>query len=335
MTYNQKLSGVQRGDPNAETHEHRWGGSIGGPLIGSNLFFYGNYEGSNSKSIFGGGIATVPTVAMRNGDFRGTAIAPRDPQTGLPFPDRVIPSNRIDPSARATMDFFYPLPNLSPMANGYGRFQQFVPKTRERHRGDIRLDYQPGSSDSLFVRGSFQHRNPNSITFEAGNAFTHLPHLNAELNTSSVVGGWTKIFSPTIVNEFRAGFNYDNSRRESTFLSAELAPQLGVENAPSLSADRRGFPSFQFTTGANRPTNIADQGRNVDRTLRQNAFSISDNVTWIRGGHTLKGGGLWSLNTRSRRFWLRRQFPRAISVQRIVHRQCLYGFPVGSAFGCA
>ena len=195
------------------------------------------------------------------------------------------------------MDFFYPQPNLSPMANGYGRFQQFVPKTRDRHRGDIRLDYQPGSSDPVFVRGSFQHRNPNSITFEAGNAFTNLPHLNAELNTSSVVGGWTKIFSPTIVNEFRAGFNYDNSRRESTFLAAEVARQLGVENAPSLSADRRGFPSFQFTTGANRPTNIVDAGRNVDRTLRQNAFSISDNVTWIRGGHTLKGGGLWSLNT--------------------------------------
>ena len=36
-----------------------------------------NYEGSNDKAIFGGGRATVPTAAMRNGDFRGTAIAPR------------------------------------------------------------------------------------------------------------------------------------------------------------------------------------------------------------------------------------------------------------------
>jgi Carboxypeptidase regulatory-like domain len=296
LTYNQKLSGVQRGDPNADTHEHRWGGSIGGPLIASNLFFYGNYEGSNSKSIFGGGIATVPTAAMRNGDFRNTAIAPRDPQTGVAFPDRVIPTNRIDPAARAVMDFFYPLPNLSPLASGYGRFQQFVPKTRERHRGDIRLDYQAGTSDSIFVRSSFQHRNPNAITFEAGNAFTHLPHLNAELNTASVIGGWTKIFSPTIVNEFRAGYNYDNSRRESTFLAADVARQLGIENAPSLSADRRGFPSFQFTAGTNRPTNIADAARNVDRTLRQNAFSLSDNITWIKGGHTLKGGGLWTRN---------------------------------------
>ena len=263
LTYNQKLSGVQRGDPNADTHEHRWGGSIGGPLIGSNLFFYGNYEGSNSKSIFGGGIATVPTAAMRNGDFRGTAIAPRDPQTGLPFPDRVIPSNRIDPSARAMMDFFYPLPNLSPMANGYGRFQQFVPKTRERHRGDIRLDYQPGSSDSVFVRGSLQHRNPNSITFEAGNAFTHLPHLNAELNTSSVIGGWTKIFSPTIVNEFRAGYNYDNSRRESTFLAAEWRISSG-------SKTRRAFRPI---AAGSRPSSSPPE-RTGRRTLPM------QDVTW-------------------------------------------------------
>jgi hypothetical protein len=216
----------------------------------------------------------------------------------LAFPDRVIPSNRIDPAARAIMDFFYPLPNLSPLANGFGRFQEFVPKTRERHRGDIRLDYQPSGNDSIFARGSFQHRNPNSIIFEAGNALTNMPSLDTELNTASMIGGWTKIFSPTLVNEFRAGFNYDNSRRESTFAAAEVTRQLGIENAPSLAPDRRGFPQFTFPVAlTGRPTNISDAGRNVDRTLRQNAFSVSNNLTWIKGGHTLKGGGLWTHNT--------------------------------------
>src|SRR5438093_3440461 len=81
LTYNQTLSGVQRGDPLSDTHEHRWGGRIGVPLIAGKLFFYGNYEGSNDKAIYGGARATVPTEAMRNGDFRGTAIVPRDPRT--------------------------------------------------------------------------------------------------------------------------------------------------------------------------------------------------------------------------------------------------------------
>ena len=54
LTYNQTLAGVERGDPLSDTHEHRWGGSLGGPLIGGKLFFFGNYEGSNDKAIYGG-----------------------------------------------------------------------------------------------------------------------------------------------------------------------------------------------------------------------------------------------------------------------------------------
>jgi carboxypeptidase family protein len=296
LTYQQTLTGTQRGDPSADTHDHRWGASLGGPLFGGKSFFYANYEGSDNKAVFGGSVATVPTQAMRNGDFRGTAISPRDPVTGDPFANQMIPASRIDPTARNIMDFFYPLPNQGTFANGYGRFQQFVPETRKRHRADLRVDHEASKNDTLFLRGSYQHYTPNAITFEAGNALTNLPVLNRNLDTGSVIGGWTKIFTSTMVNELRAGYNYDNSRRESTFRAAEVASSLGIENAPSLGADRLGFPSFSFTAGTNRPTNIADAARNVDRTLRQDAFSLSDNLTWIAGGHTLKAGGLWTRN---------------------------------------
>ena len=111
-----------------------------------------------------------------------------------------------------------------------------------------------------------------------------------------MIGGWTKIFSPTVVNEFRAATTTTTRRGRARSCAADVAAQLGIENAPSLGPDRRGFPQFQFTAGTNRPTNITDAGRNVDRTLRQNAFSLSDNLTWVNGGHTLKGGGLWTRN---------------------------------------
>src|SRR5712691_6306054 len=63
LTYNQKLAGAKRGDPNSDTHDHRWGGSLGGPLRSGKTFFFANYEGSNEKAIYGGGRATVPTEA--------------------------------------------------------------------------------------------------------------------------------------------------------------------------------------------------------------------------------------------------------------------------------
>ena len=297
LTYNQTLSGVERGDPLSDTHERRWGGSLGGPLLGSKLFFYANYEGSNNKAIYGGGRATVPTAAMRAGDFSGSTIVPLDPDTGEPFAGQRIPSDRIDPSAQKIMDFFYPLPNQGTNAAGYGVFQQFLPETRKRHRFDIRFDSELTKNDNAFFRGSYQRRDPQSITFEGGNALTNLPILDSELNTSSAIGGWTKIFSSTMVNEFRAGYNYDNSKRQSNFTPAEVAAQLGIENAPSQ-ANALGFPSFTFSGGSSttRPVNIVDQGRNVNRTLRQNAFSLSDNVSWIKGAHSLKVGGLYTRN---------------------------------------
>jgi hypothetical protein len=307
LTYNQKLGlsddalAALRDDPNSDTHQHRWGASIGGPLKSGKTFFYANYEGSNDKAIFGGGIATVPTAAMRNGDFRGTAINPRDPLTGQPFPNQVIPADRISPQARAIMDFFYPLPNRSPLASGYGRFQQFVPITRNRNRADLRFDHEASARDSIFLRGSYQHFDPNAVSFEAGgNAtgpLTNVGILDRKLDTASGVGGWTKIFSGTVVNEFRVGYNYDKTTRQSTFLSADVARQLGLEVPPSQAPGRHGFPSFQFTAGPTpRPTNINDAGRAADRTIIQNSFSIADNLSWIMGGHSLKAGGLFNRN---------------------------------------
>jgi hypothetical protein len=299
LTYNQKLAGAERGDPASDTHAHRWGASLGGPLKTNKTFFFVNYEGSNSKAIFGGGRANVPTQAMRNGDFSGANFTINDPLTGAPFPGNVIPADRIDPVARRILDFYYPLPNAGTLSTGMGVYQQFVPETQNRHRADLRLDHEISKEDSLFLRASYQHRDPSSIQFEAGTALTNLGIRSTSLNTATLIGGWTKILSSTVVNEFRVGYNYDKSERQSHFEVGDVNAQLGLETAPSLTADRPGFPSLNFTGGAtaSRPTNVTDGSRNANRTIKQNSFSISNNFSLLRGGHSLKFGGLWTRNS--------------------------------------
>jgi Carboxypeptidase regulatory-like domain len=299
LTYNQKQSGAERGDPNADTHEHRWGASLGGPLKENKTFFFLNYEGSNNKAIYGGARANVPTAAMRAGDFSGANFVIRDPLTGQPFPGNRIPPSRIDPLAVRMLDFFYPLPNQGTLSSGMGVYQEFVPETRKRHRADVRLDHEVSGKDSLFLRGSYQRRDPNSIQFEAGNALTNVGIRDTQLDTATAIAGWTKIFSPTIVNEFRVGYNYDKDQRQSQYQVGDVNAQLGLETAPSLAPDRPGFPSLNFAGGsaASRPTNVTDGSRNADRTLKQNSFSISNNLSWVRGAHSLKLGGLWTRNS--------------------------------------
>ena len=299
LTYNQKLAGAERGDPNSDTHQHRWGASFGGPLISGKTFFHASYEGSNSKAIYGGGRANVPTAAMRNGDFSGTTIVVKDPLTGQPFPGNVIPANRIDPAARNILDFFYPLPNQGTLASGMGVFQQFVPETQNRQRADLRIDHEASKNDSLFLRGGYQHRDPNAIQFEGGNALTNLGTRNTVLNTATVVAGWTRIISNTIVNEFRAGYNYDKREQRSTYNVQQVNSQLGLENLDFITPERAGFPAFTLQGGASstRPTNITAGGINADRTVSQNSFSISDNLSWIVGGHSMKAGALWTRNS--------------------------------------
>ncbi len=301
LTYDQKYGlspedlATLRSDPNADTHEHRWGASFGGPIISNKTFFFGSYEGSNSKQIYGGGIATVPTAAMRAGDFSGATFTINDPLTGQPFPNNTIPADRLDPAAQRVMDMFYPAPNFTPLSTGYGRYRQFVPITRKRERADLRIDHELSSNDQLFIRGSYQWRDPQSFTFENGN-LTNLPILKSSLSTAAVIAGWTKIFSPTTVNELRIGYNYDNGNRHSNYVAEDVYRQLGLAPAPSLiGTGKYGFPSFSFA-GSNVPYRIADAQRNVDRTLKQNAFSISNNTTFVMGGHSLKVGGLWNRN---------------------------------------
>ena len=98
--------------------QNTFGGTIGGPLKIPGLYrdasrrtnFQINYSGSHSSNLFDQ-YATVPTDAMRAGDFSALPVVLVDPATGPPFPGHQIPSNRIDPSA-ASLLAFIPSPNL-------------------------------------------------------------------------------------------------------------------------------------------------------------------------------------------------------------------------------
>ena len=299
LNYAQVLNGVSRDDPNADTHDHRFGASLGGPVLRNRTFFFGNYEGSRQKQLGGGARAIVPSQAMRSGDFSGATFTIRDPQTGAAFPGNRIPSERLDPAAQKILQFFYPLPNQTALPNGYGAFRQIVPLERQRDRADGRVDYELSKRDSLFTRVSWQHRDPDAFTFEAtggngGTGLVNLGTLNRESKAITWANGWTRVWSNAVVNEFRTGYSLDDRHRRSTLIAGDVGRQVGVE-VPSLAQQAPGFPQFLFA-GSNRPSDIRDQRQNTFRDLRQASFSISNNLTWLAKAHSLKMGGIYTRN---------------------------------------
>jgi hypothetical protein len=298
-TYAQALNNVSRDDPNADTHEHRFGVTLGGPILSNRTFFFGNYEGSRRKALGGGAQAIVPTEAMRGGDFSGASFTVRDPVTGVAFPGNRIPADRIDPAARRIMDTFYPGPNRPALANGYGTYRQIVPLERTRDRTDGRVDHELSRNDSMFGRVSWQRRDPDAFTFEGtggngGGGLTNLGILDRASKAVTVAGGWTRVLSGTLVNEFRTGFSVDDRNRKSRFVAGEVGAAVGIE-VPALAQNVPGFPQFIFS-GANRPSDIRDQRQNTFRDLRQASYSISNNTTWLAGSHSFRFGGIYTRN---------------------------------------
>ena len=82
------------------------GFTLGGPIVRNKFFFFGDYQ----RTIDNLGYvvrATIPTMAMRNGDFSAVPTGIYDPTTGAvngsgrtAFANNQIPQNRISPIAR-------------------------------------------------------------------------------------------------------------------------------------------------------------------------------------------------------------------------------------------
>ena len=83
------------GTPKNNEKENNFGGNIGGPIKRDHTFFFFNFEGDRFRSFAPAGSMTLPTVAMKNGDFSSWL----GPQVGTDALGRPVFQNEIyDPT---------------------------------------------------------------------------------------------------------------------------------------------------------------------------------------------------------------------------------------------
>jgi len=260
--------------PKATNSQNQFGGNVGGPIVKNRAFFFADFEATR---ITQGVLRTgrVPTAAERGGVFGG---AIRDPLTGLPFANNTIPLDRMDPLAREILGLV-PLPNASGSNN-------FIRQPNVEDKGErylLKTDVK-SALGNLFARYIYADRTRFVPGFFGGvvdGTSTSAWGRNF-LKSQSLVGGWTKVFGPTVVNEFRLSWAHGQSDgQQDPFGTA--GPQMpGVPNNPVVAGGIIGINiSGNLRLGS---PNFMPKYQYTDQVQYLNT------TTWLAGRHQVKFG---------------------------------------------
>jgi hypothetical protein len=275
---------------------NNFGYNIGGPVWIPKLysrghektffFFSEEFRRQRGVSVVAG---QYPIEAQRRGIFT-TAI--KDPTTGQNFANNTIPDNRIDPNAKLIVQNFMPLPNSS--SEGPTTFRTVASAPADFRQELIRVDHS--FNDNWRISGRYIH--DVTTTVEPGGLFNGLVFPGvATTNTTSpadnVVIKLTSVLSPSLLNEV----GYDFARNAIT---SALTGNGTRDNFPDIKipeifsgSPSNGLPAIAIT-GFSSPLGVLAPFQNDNPS-----HTFSDNLTWSRGVHTLRVGGLISLEAKN------------------------------------
>jgi hypothetical protein len=283
----------------APTKFAQGGFTLGGPIVRNKFFFFGDYQ--RTLDHLGYVVrATIPTMAMRNGDFGAVPSRIYDPLTGAvdgsgrtAFANNQIPQDRISLIARQLMAFI-PEPNITGAPLGQDNYQKAQTREKTTDGFDTKLNYTVSEKNQLSGRLSFQR----PLIFDPGvyNEFggpSKDGFAGTGTNTSfSTAANWTRVFSPSMVMDVRGGVNYYHNRALSQGDGLTTSRDVGI---PGVNLD-------EFTSGLSR-FNIGGYTNPVlgfvnslpwDRS--EETWNIATTITKLKSNHTLKFGGEWRHN---------------------------------------
>jgi hypothetical protein len=261
--------------------QNQFGATIGGPIRRNKTFFFFSYEGLRSTAETPS-LQFVLTPAQRNGDFSAYAGTLRNPYTGGTYASKQIPVNAV---AQNLVKTYMPLPNGS--FSGGANYSGVSIGDQSNNQYIARVDHKFNDRNSLFIHYIYSYRgfpftdtNPN---FRYTGTY---PMYNAALQ-------YIHVFSPTLVNEARAGVNLEHVKQLSIRTGTGFTIEslgingflVGGPNGRPLTPNEEGFPLLSVSGFIGMGDSRAASNLDYSRT-----FMFADNITWTKGRHTLLFG---------------------------------------------
>jgi len=292
----------QDGETSAKLIRNEYGASAGGRIIRDKTFFFGAYEANKQRqtSFNGTSQQRVPTDAIWAGDFsglvdtNGNKYTIYDPLTtdanGVrqPFPNNRIPENRISP-------FFKKLQTLTAKpTNSTNPFQgpnieRFYPIKGDQDSYTGKVDHKFTDKDNLSVRYTRSYRLAGTLGGVYGNPVDGLEDAFGsrrsitKINTTAIQ--YNHIFSPTFLNELVASSHRSSHQQGTRADDTNWPDALGFPNPFGAT----GWPTFYSDDIAGEAYFDWDGDNRGDQKLTSHV--AEDNLTWIKGKHSLKFGG--------------------------------------------
>lgn len=296
-------------NPNAKIavpayHNNIFGATLGGPVLKNKIFLFGDAQAS--RITYGEtGTYNVPTALMRSGnlselldknltsDSTAHQIYYQDP-SGKNAPT-LVPNNDLSTFQNGSLinatalKFlnYYPAPN----ANGSNTYNNYVAQRAildNTFQWDVRADWNISSKDAAYSRYSYYnevgHNAPPLGNILDGGGFGD--DGKQKNYGANYMFSETHVFTPTLTNEARFGFNYLHTGfQHPNAANTGFASSVGFGGIP-VAPLNGGLPAVSINgviSNFGSPTwSTTDEHENV--------YQIIDNVTKIWGNHALKAG---------------------------------------------
>jgi len=286
---------IQAGLPRNDYKRNQFGGTLGGPLTIPHLidgkdryFFFVGYQGERITEDLTEHNIEAFTPAELGGNFSqaGPNGGPDPGVAAFLQANPFFQSNSalaaqaiIDPAQINTVAQNYINANLIPTSST-GLLSSQQPFTSSRDELTTKFDFDLDTRNKLaFTLGGDRTHQVTPFDYANVPGFPDFSDFHDYFLNAS----YTHIFSPTLLNEFKATLVRSSNNAENPAVNLPKPADLGIGITPDL------------PTG---PTNLAwDTGLSLGfstigpQRITDNTFTFSDNLTWVHGKHAFKFGG--------------------------------------------